>query len=403
MKCTCLEARAGLSATIAHLERDLQQLGKVLWSWSPCDCGQQGRQCVTENCAWQRSKCLKPFFDHFKDLAASYEPENPRRPALSTHEDLIEIIRKLKANPDVARAQLASIAFKDQPPSKTPPLEDQAFAINLAVKIMTMINCSAQHQTRSLIEQGMPGTPWRSDMTLSQFILDSFPQTSHPSLDDGEVKPPLDVKPALEAAKIKRIIGLKFQGTDDLRMHLTLNRNQYVVYIYHHTAFLKENLRLTKDKPSDMSISETLKLGALPRQLMLETLDSIQKILFPLTDPKSKSLLLSLTATSSFDPDCLRFESTSIRNDDEREISYHYFGARLMELYAELENPTPRGWVEKWFERKSGARYVMMATLLGVIAAVVLGVVGVAVSAFQAWVTYQQWQHPVSSSLSNKG
>lgn len=134
---------------------------------------------------------------------------------------------------------------------------------------------------------------------------------------------------------------------------------------------------------------------------MLETLDSIQKSLFPLTDPKSKSFLVSLTATSSFDPDCLRFESTSIRNDEEREISYHYFSARLIDLYAELEKPTPRGWVEKWFERKSGARYVMMATLVGVITAVVLGILGVAVSEFQAWVTYQQWHHPVSSSLSN--
>src|SRR6202035_4701018 len=94
--------------------------------------------------------------------------------------------------------------------------------------------------------------------------------------------------------------------------------------------------------------------GALPRQLVLECLDSMQKILFPLSDPssKSRSLLQSLISTSSFDPDCLRFESASIRNPDEKDISYLYFGARLADLYEELENPQPRGWVEKWLERK---------------------------------------------------
>ena len=135
--------------------------------------------------------------------------------------------------------------------------------------------------------------------------------------------------------------------------------------------------------------------GALPRQLVLEFLDSIQKILFPLTDDKSRKLLLSLTTTASFDPDCLRFESTSLRNADERDITYHYLGTRLLELYEEVENPTPRSWVEKWLERKSGARYVMLATLIGVVIAVVLGMASLAVGGYQAWVGYQQWQHPV--------
>ena len=129
--------------------------------------------------------------------------------------------------------------------------------------------------------------------------------------------------------------------------------------------------------------------------MALEALDSIQKCLFPLTDSKSKSLLRSLVRQSSFDPDCLSFESTSIRNDYERDISYTYLDSRLMDLYAELENPTPRGRLEKWFERKSGARYVMMATFIGVIAAVILGIIGVSIGAFQAWVAYQQWKHPI--------
>jgi hypothetical protein len=94
------------------------------------------------------------------------------------------------------------------------------------------------------------------------------------------------------------------------------------------------------------------------------------------------------------DPDTLRFESASIRTTDEKDIPYHYFGARFADLYEELENPTPRG-IDKWFERRSGARYVMMATLVGVAVAVLLGILGLAVGIYQAWVGYQQWQHPV--------
>jgi hypothetical protein len=138
--------------------------------------------------------------------------------------------------------------------------------------------------------------------------------------------------------------------------------------------------------------------GVLPRELALEALDSVQQILFPLTDPKSKSLLRSLTASCNFDPDILRYDSSSIRNPYEKVIPYHYFGARLAELYEEMENPTPRGF-EKWFERKSGARYVMMATIAGVIFAIFLGMASLALGAYQAWIGYQQWQHPISSAV----
>jgi hypothetical protein len=125
-------------------------------------------------------------------------------------------------------------------------------------------------------------------------------------------------------------------------------------------------------------------------------LDSLQKILFP-PDPESQSLLRSLVSKALLDPDCLRFEAAIYRLDDEVETTYEYFGARLMDLYDEIENPRPRGLIEKWLERRSGARHVMMATLIGVIIAILLGIFGLAVGIFQAWVGYQQWKHPVNS------
>lgn len=39
----------------------------------------------------------------------------------------------------------------------------------------------------------------------------------------------------------------------------------------------------------------------------------------------------------------------------------------------------------------------MMATLIGVMIAIVIGFLGLAVATFQAWVAWQQWKHPVSA------
>jgi ABC-type phosphate transport system permease subunit len=74
-----------------------------------------------------------------------------------------------------------------------------------------------------------------------------------------------------------------------------------------------------------------------------------------------------------------------------------YFGPRIAILYEEIMNPTPRSWVQTWVQRKSGARHLMMATLISVIIAIVIGLCGLAVAIFQAWVSYQQWKHPIAS------
>lgn len=113
-------------------------------------------------------------------------------------------------------------------------------------------------------------------------------------------------------------------------------------------------------------------------------------------DRESRRLLRSLVSKQNLDPDCLRIQTAIDRSDDEKDIIYQYWGSRLMDLYDEIENPKPRGFLAKWMERKSGARYVMMATLAGVVIAVVLGLFGLGVSIFQAWVGYQQWKHPVT-------
>ena len=134
--------------------------------------------------------------------------------------------------------------------------------------------------------------------------------------------------------------------------------------------------------------------GALPRQIVLEVQDSLQYILFPLSHGKSKKLLLSLIKHASFDPECKNWDFTSIRRSEETVVPYHYFGSRLVDLYEELENPKPNGWLQELIERKSGARYVMLATLY----ALFIGTMGLGVAILQTYFTYQAWKHPTQGS-----
>ncbi|KAH6871889.1 hypothetical protein B0T10DRAFT_466393 [Thelonectria olida] len=77
------------------------------------------------------------------------------------------------------------------------------------------------------------------------------------------------------------------------------------------------------------------------------------------------------SALAEFASDC---------NNGEENTPYSYLTYRPADLQSELENPWPRGWFERQMERKSGARDVMMATLIGIGFAVMLGMESLAVS-----------------------
>ena len=83
--------------------------------------------------------------------------------------------------------------------------------------------------------------------------------TDHPSLNDNETTLPVSIKKALLARKLKKVAGLTFRGTDDLRNHFKLDHKTGVVEVFHHTSFLKEHLRLTKDGNYDASRSDSRK------------------------------------------------------------------------------------------------------------------------------------------------
>lgn len=349
---------------VGDTETILRTLGQALWSWESCAAAPLHQPCASSLCSCQRHRLLKRYHQyatraHFGELA----------------------FPQLDDDVEVAQHDPVQIAR----------------AVSLIVKVILMLEPSPIHlEASDRVEKGSFKTGWRSDIPFSQYVQGVFPVRNHPVLshtDNGRFS---DMRWNLRAVKLKEL-GVIFRPTDDIQNHLRFNRKENILEVFHHTAFLKEQLRATKTGgPHFSDPSASIAAGSLPRQLVLEVLDSIQAVLFPLSDKRSNVLLRSLVRSCSFDPDVLNFEFRSIRNQGEEKVGFVYLADRLSDLHNELESPPPRGWFERMIERKSGARYMMMATLIGVVFAVILGLLSLAVGSYQAWITYQAWQHPRS-------
>ena len=242
-------------------ERQLLQLGHHLWSWQICDTCKQGRNCTSLDCSSQRLDRLRRYFEYYKDITAAYEPDDApgTHAALESHEDLFAIIEGLKEQPDKRRSELETSLFEARPGRLLPSAKDRERAVNLAVRAMTMLNCSSQRQSSSVLEHGIARVPWTQEVTFGEFIAAALPRTDHPALNEDSGGP-FDIKPALVAKSLKKRAGVKFIPTDDLRNHLKLDVRTGEVHIFHHTAFLKEHLRVTRDAPRNSSMSDSLRL-----------------------------------------------------------------------------------------------------------------------------------------------
>ncbi|KAK8098768.1 uncharacterized protein PG998_012009 [Apiospora kogelbergensis] len=178
---------------------------------------------------------------------------------------------------------------------------------------------------------------------------------------------------SLKARRLSKIGKLDFEATHNLNEHLKLDKRKVL-------PELTDGLWCVR---------------RLSRHYALEVLHSIQDVLFP-PDANSQAFLRSLIREQDMDPDCTLYNRSEYELDGEDDVIYKWLGPRMMDLYEELENPTPRGLLDQWLERKSRARHVMLATVIGVFAAVFLGVLSLIVGIIQTWIAWQQWKAPPS-------
>lgn len=240
-------------------DAELQKLAQALWNWNICEACQNVETCTNSGCSWRRSARLKRFFDYYKYVTSSYVPDllPTSTPALRNHEDVFDIIRLLQAHPDTKRSELTHEYFSKR--HKPPPSSDQHWAFNLAVQVMSMVKCSAENQPSSLLELGNQPIQWHFDESLAEFMTRAFPQRDIGNLhihdDLGEIR---DIKPALTARRLKKVAGLRFQGTDDLRNHLRMDVKRGVVDIYHYTSVLREHLAASQKLHRSLDFEDSI-------------------------------------------------------------------------------------------------------------------------------------------------
>ncbi|KAI0597235.1 hypothetical protein F4775DRAFT_263620 [Biscogniauxia sp. FL1348] len=376
---------------------DLSKLCEALWNWEPCADWTADRICQHSpslGCCYQKAERLRPFFEFYRDVTAYYVPEldSDCSPAIQSHDNLIDIIRCIKSHADKPRLQITVEYFsaRSKPGyQQLTPSNDQNRAFSLASRVITMLLCSVEGQTDGLLEAGSQPSIWHSDRSFNQFIDTAIPRHGQVRLGPYHNLAPQADLPlgSITAKRLRKVAKLTLIPTNDIRDHLLLDKTKGTVAVYHYTSVLKEHLEAA-------SRSSTKQEANLPNALVLETLYTLKHVLFPI-DPESQSVLRFLVAKEKFDPDICRVD-VSWQLPERESLAYEHWGGRLLDLYDELENPAPRGFLETWMERRSGARHVMMATIFGVLIAILLGILGLAVSLAQLWITWQQWRHPVT-------
>jgi len=367
----------------------LQNLGKVMWDWNLCNTCHGNALCSQPVCPWNKAGRLCTFWQRYRMLTAEYAPESAASssPALSSHDDLIRLIQAIGNGPDLTRERIVESHFSA--PNSNGRIctnaADRHRAMDIAASVVFMTNHKPWQHSADFFEEPDPPILWRSNTTATAFMSEAFPYASPGFLASslGDIRFS-DLLWSLAASKLVKA-GFRLEPTDDLSSHLTMDftGRKKVIRIFHCSAALKEVLLASRPDGSRCLI---------PRSLALEALGTLYDILFPNIQS------VALISKYKLDSDLLVYDMARYRRVDDPRVDYVYFGIRLKDIYLELQRPTPlRPW-ENWFQKHSEQRYMMMATMIGVFIAVIIGILGLGMSGFQAYVAYQQWKHPVKDA-----
>lgn len=126
---------------------------------------------------------------------------------------------------------------------------------------------------------------------------------------------------------------------------------------------------------------------------MVETLRSIQYLLFPYEDLKSTKILDQLIQRDGFDAECAEYDDYALDGLDEDK--YLYWGQRIAALHKVIDNRPPRNSLERWLQRHDTERNVLFFALVGLSIWTIVSIIRIGLLAVQIWVSYEAWQHPV--------
>lgn len=132
----------------------------------------------------------------------------------------------------------------------------------------------------------------------------------------------------------------------------------------------------------------------------METLHSIQYLLFQPTDTKSTQILDDLInkKEDGFDPKCIEYKSHNIFQELPEDFKYRYWGERVTELHKKVLSRPPRSKLERWLYQQSNDGNALFIALVALFISIIVGVISIGIGAVQIWIAWMAWKHPLTQS-----
>ncbi|KAK4109205.1 hypothetical protein N656DRAFT_716616 [Canariomyces notabilis] len=283
--------------------------------------------------------------------------------------------------------------YKNKATAKYSGLHYSSVAVSMAVQAMFMVDPAAKewHSADFAIGDYRPSS-WLQNETLEAYILRLFP-TSLPNSQE----PAMDYR-ALKAHKLQKRLGVRFQPTNHLDKHLLFDERRNRLYIFHHVAFLKAHLSRyeSSEAPLTTGPRESLEGGTLPPRLLVETLYTLQAVIFPSIDPDSAEILDELIEKRSFDQACAEYEGYKVFRNPPQGFRLVYWEKRMAHLHRLMSSRPPRNKLECWFHRHSNDRNALFIALLALLISILVGIVSIGWGCVQIWIAWMVWKYPTA-------
>ncbi|KAK2589821.1 hypothetical protein QQS21_012501 [Conoideocrella luteorostrata] len=334
------------------------------------------------------------FLSQENDVALSLTGPNMQEQL--SYKSILHAAGIIKDNPDMTKEEVIQKLRATAAPSCMSKLEKN---VNLAVQAMLMVDCTANHwhATDFTLGNHRP-ISWLSQEKYVDFFERSFPAGHQSSLN--KIQAAIEDKASMKAWKLQKRLGISFRGTNNLAEHLLFDPRRNCLYLFHHAEFLKAHLERyqSHDRPLEMTALESLNLGTVPAQLLVETLHSLQSLLFPPIDQKSAAILdrLMTKRNENFDCECAEYEGYKIFQEPPESFQYVYWGERLVHLQELLKTRPPRNRLERWLKWQSSEGNALFVALLALLISICVGAVSVGIGAVQVWIAWMAWKHPVA-------
>jgi len=256
---------------------------------------------------------LGPLYQHRLRFAAE---------TFDSTSDLIQFLSDHRSETLSRLLQLATERFLN--------VDDAAVqrSLELTVRLWLTVNVNSTILAVGPISAYEHPLDWSQDVSLSALIDKQFKKSSVGL--NSNIKSRID--PAITAAYLVNVCGMKIRWTNILSDHLRFNRKSQILAVYKHKIYLLNHLKSEDGCP-------------IPKEVLEETLDTLN-LLFPFGHSSTKKLLYRENLSGFYG-------LGSYNRDRELDLTrYKYWREELCELI-EASNEPPRSWRQLLIDRRN--------------------------------------------------